>query len=169
VSYSPEEREQAALFQWAAMNGGQYPELRWLFHVPNGGLRHKAVAMKLKALGVKPGVSDVLLLVPRGGFHGLVIEMKAGKNKETPYQTEFIGFCEEQGYCVGTFWDWLAASKFIASYLDGHVLFTSDYPVGCWDCPKCSYRITNEFKEKALLKNCHCGESFSNFRQIISK
>lgn len=118
MNFTPEEREQAALFQWAKMAEGQYPELRWLFHVPNGGHRHKAVAVKLQALGVKPGVSDVLLLVPRGGFHGLAIELKAGKNKTTDNQDEFLDFCARQGYCIGTFWDWEKAKDFILTYLE---------------------------------------------------
>ena len=32
------------------------------FHVPNGGQRHGAVAGKLKAQGVKPGVPDIFIL-----------------------------------------------------------------------------------------------------------
>lgn len=32
-----ESAEQQRLFQWARMAQGRYPELRWLYHVPNEG------------------------------------------------------------------------------------------------------------------------------------
>lgn len=37
-----EAQEQMTLFSWAAMQSGKYPELNLLYHVPNGGSRHKA-------------------------------------------------------------------------------------------------------------------------------
>lgn len=37
-----EAQEQMTLFSWAAMQSGKYPELKLLYHVPNGGSRHKA-------------------------------------------------------------------------------------------------------------------------------
>lgn len=39
-----EAQEQMTLFSWAAMQSGKYPELNLLYHVPNGGSRHKAEA-----------------------------------------------------------------------------------------------------------------------------
>ena len=71
-----EEAEQAAVFEWATLMTPQFPELHLLFHIPNGGWRAPATAAKLKAQGVKPGVSDLMLPVKRGGFGGLWIEMK---------------------------------------------------------------------------------------------
>jgi hypothetical protein len=67
-----EHQEQAALFKWAAL----VPELSLMFAIPNGGQRHKAVAAKLKAEGVKSGVPDICLPLARGGFTGLWIELK---------------------------------------------------------------------------------------------
>ncbi|RQV98735.1 VRR-NUC domain-containing protein, partial [bacterium] len=85
-----EHLEQAALFQWTSMNEERIPELKNLFAIPNGGHRHKAVAAKMKAEGVKAGVPDILLACPCDGFHGLFIEMKAGKNRTTKNQNEWI-------------------------------------------------------------------------------
>lgn len=57
----------------------KYPKLdKLLFAVPNGGQRSAATARILKAEGVVAGVADLILLVPRGGFASLCIEMKAG-------------------------------------------------------------------------------------------
>ena len=50
-----EEQEQVALAQWLDLM-----RLRWC-HVPNDGARHKATAGKLRALGVKAGVPDILI------------------------------------------------------------------------------------------------------------
>lgn len=47
-----------------------------LFAVPNGGLKRKAEAAIQKGEGATAGVSDLLLLVPNGRYHGLCIEMK---------------------------------------------------------------------------------------------
>ena len=67
----PEAEHQAALFRWASLVSLRLPELRLLFAVPNGGHRHRAVAARLKDEGVKAGVPDLFLPVPRGAFHGL--------------------------------------------------------------------------------------------------
>ena len=71
-----EEEEQITLFEWAATMTYTYPDLRWLYHVPNGGSRGKAEAGRFRAMGVKSGVPDVALDIPRGGCHGLRVEMK---------------------------------------------------------------------------------------------
>jgi hypothetical protein len=53
----------------------------YLFSVPNGGRYTKIQGARLKALGVKSGVHDLMVNVSRGTYHGLDIELKAGKNK----------------------------------------------------------------------------------------
>jgi hypothetical protein len=91
--------EQAALFDWAAwqINLGHWP-LRWMFHIANGDLRHKATAGKLKAAGVKPGVPDIFLPWPANGYHGLFIEMKVGKNKPSAEQIDYLEWLTGCGY-----------------------------------------------------------------------
>jgi len=91
--------EQAALFNWMKL---RHP-LAWrlAYHVPNGGHRHKAVAAKLKAQGVKAGVPDISIALARGGNHGLYIEFKATPPHDAEVassQREWIGALVEQGY-----------------------------------------------------------------------
>jgi len=72
-----ESSHQIALFRWAVVAEATRPELALLYAVPNGGHRNKATAGRLKAEGVRRGVPDVCLPVPRGGYGALYIELKA--------------------------------------------------------------------------------------------
>ena len=104
IAWQPtEEEEQAAVMEWTALMAKQHPELRLLFHIPNGSDRHPAVAAKLKRQGVKPGVPDLFLPVARGGFHGLWIEMKRRKGgRVSDEQKQWIADLEGEMYrcCV---------------------------------------------------------------------
>ena len=55
---------QSALFEFYAIASNRIPVLEFAFHVPNGEKRDKSTAKRLKSLGVKSGVPDVLLPVP---------------------------------------------------------------------------------------------------------
>lgn len=72
----PEAQEQRALFEWAAYAARQWPELRLLHAIPNGGSRDPREARNLKLQGVKAGVPDICLPVARGGYNALYIELK---------------------------------------------------------------------------------------------
>lgn len=112
---------QVALFDWAQLmiSSGRYPQLEWMYAIPNGGMRSKAVAGKLKAEGVKSGVFDIFLPVARHGYHGMYIEMKYGKNKLSDKQRDFKLFAELQGYFCVVCWDWEEAAHKIENYLKG--------------------------------------------------
>ena len=71
-----EAQEQRALFDWAAYAQNRWPELGLLYHIPNGGSRDPREAHNLRMQGVKPGVPDICLPVPRNGYAALYIEMK---------------------------------------------------------------------------------------------
>lgn len=112
-----EDVEQAALFRWAAFMESRYPELKLLFHVPNGGKRDKLTAAKLKTQGVKPGVPDIELPTARGGYFGLFIELKVGRNKTTVNQDKWLNELAEQGYKTAVCYGWEAASEVIEEYM----------------------------------------------------
>src|SRR5215203_2049252 len=113
---STEHQEQAALIRWATLSTGAHPELAMLYAIPNGGARHPVVAAKLKAEGVKRGVPDLCLPVPRGEYHGLYVELKAAGGRPTVEQRAWITALEALGYrarvCVG----WEAAREAIKKY-----------------------------------------------------
>jgi hypothetical protein len=105
----------------------KYMELRHskifdhMFHVPNGGLRNKTVAAKLKAQGAKAGVSDYFIAIPVGRYHGLWLELKAGKNGLTPTQKEWLRRMTIQNYACVAAWGWEAAAQCIEQYINGQV------------------------------------------------
>lgn len=113
-----EDNEQTILFRWAEFQSGKYPELRLMFHIPNGGKRDKREAARFKALGVKPGVPDIFLPAARGGYHGLFIEMKAPGGHATKYQQEYIAALRDQGYKAEVCFGWEQASKVILDYME---------------------------------------------------
>lgn len=71
---------------------------RLLFAVPNGGARSAITGARLKREGVVSGVSDLILLVPRGGFHALCIEMKTDMGRQSKEQKEWQRDVEDNGY-----------------------------------------------------------------------
>ena len=93
---SEEHLAQSLLIQWFRI---QYPLLaKCLFAIPNGGARHIGTAIKLKAEGVTAGVSDLFLMIPSNGKHGLFLEMKKKDGKLQQNQAEFLNLAESMGY-----------------------------------------------------------------------
>ena len=117
---STESEEQQALFQWARLNEKNCPELRLMYHIPNGGLRNKSVAVRLTAEGVRRGVPDICLPVARSGYHGMYIELKRRKggivSKE---QTEWLELLAAQNYLSLVCYGWDEAREAIKDYLGG--------------------------------------------------
>ena len=113
-----EHQEQVALFQWAELQKCTVPELGLLFAIPNGGQRDAKTGAKLKREGVKRGVPDIFLPVPRWLYHGLFIEMKFGKNKATKEQREWGDKLQDQRYAWVECYGFDAAKNVIEIYLD---------------------------------------------------
>lgn len=113
-----EDTEQINVVSWANWNVNRYPELRWLFHVPNGGSRNKQEAVKFKQMGVKAGVSDLCLPYPKGIYCGLFIEMKYGNNRQQDTQKEFLADMAAAGHFVATCYSAEEAIAVITEYLN---------------------------------------------------
>lgn len=113
--------EQAALMKWTLFMRGRFPEIDLLYHIPNGGSRNEREAANLKRQGVKAGVPDLCLPVPRGAYHGLYIEMKAGKNTTSGKQNEWLSALNNQGYLAVVCYGWQQASEVITKYLECEV------------------------------------------------
>ena len=72
----------------------------FVFILPNGGYRNAREAAKFKALGVRSGVPDIIILKPNKTYHALMIELKVGKNNLTENQKQFLVQASEEGYAV---------------------------------------------------------------------
>lgn len=114
-----ESGHQQALMCWSQQNLIKYPELKWLTAIPNGGYRDKITAGKLKAEGVKPGVPDLLLLVKRGKFACLWIEMKKPEvGKLSKEQKEWLDQAKSQGHAAWVCFGWEQARNALVNYLE---------------------------------------------------
>lgn len=92
-----------------------------IFHIPNGGSRHPAEAANLKRQGVKPGVPDLCVPVPAGGYNSLYIEMKAPKGRVSDNQKEWISKLRSLGHAAFVCYGAEHAIALIESYLGGNV------------------------------------------------
>lgn len=106
------------------------PALKLLFAIHNQGHGDRIRGAQAKAEGVKAGVPDIMLPVPRGNnlphpyaYNGLFIELKrpgapkVRAGKESKVQTDWIAELRAQGYrakvCIG----WEAAAQVIEDYM----------------------------------------------------
>lgn len=129
-----EDGNQAALFCWAALSVGKYPQLKWLYAVPNGGSRHMVEAIKMVGTGTRKGVPDVYLPCSQNGvnsvgvfvlYHGCYLELKIEKRRKeknggcSDEQLEWIDYLKSAGYYVAVCYGWEEASNALVSYLEG--------------------------------------------------
>lgn len=110
-----EHQEQTAVIQWFRIQYPRYHKCLWA--IPNGGARHIRTAMTLKQEGVLAGVSDLFLMVPKKGFHGMFIEIKTKKGKLSDAQKDFINLASLMGYFPVVCYGFEQAKKDIQSYL----------------------------------------------------
>lgn len=117
--------EQRHLIEWAQLNrvvdnaGNTLPISDLLFFIPNGGNLSKAQRGQFKAMGLKSGVSDLLLPLPRHGYAGLWIELKARNGNVTRPQRDWLTLMDAQGYATCVAYGWREASALIVGYLEG--------------------------------------------------
>lgn len=114
-----EAQEQSELIRWANQCAelGIYPELKMLYAIPNGGSRNKLEAVNLKRQGVKAGVPDLCLAVPKGNYSGLYVEMKVKPNKTTPNQNIWLENLKHYGYATYICYSAAEAKKVIEDYI----------------------------------------------------
>lgn len=105
---------QVRLFDWFERF---HPDIYALLHAtPNGGARSKKAGAEMKAEGQKRGYPDLSLDAPRGIYHGLRIEMKAGAGRPTPHQKAWLNLLFKQGYCCAAFNSFEQARDLILAY-----------------------------------------------------
>ena len=90
----PEAQEQISLFVMIDLMTNRFPELKCCHHVP-----------------------DIHLPVPHGGYCGLWIELKVGRNKTTPAQDGMIEALRAYGNRVEVCYGWATAWEVLLEYM----------------------------------------------------
>jgi len=75
----------------------KYPEFT-LFAIPNGHKRNAITGAILKREGVVAGVADLFLMKANKDWHGLWIEVKYDKGKQSESQKDFESKAVREGY-----------------------------------------------------------------------
>lgn len=115
-----ESDEQIALFRWAAYETNAHPELSMLYHIPNERRCTARQGARMNAEGRRKGVPDICLPVPKGGFHGLYIELKRTKGGTVSEdQRGWIKALQRCGYRAEVCRGWEPAMNVILEYLEG--------------------------------------------------
>jgi hypothetical protein len=117
-----EYQAQVEIFSQAEQLRMVYPELSMLNASLNGVRLPLGLAVKAKRMGMKRGYPDIHLPIARGGYHALYIELKAGKNKPTPEQWEWIRSLNAEGNYACVCWGVREAVDKIIEYLEGRII-----------------------------------------------
>ena len=91
-----EDKLQRAIINYLQM---QYPDAIFT-HPMNEGKRTKFEQYKMKYLGAKPGIPDLLIFTPNAHFSGLAVELKYKYNKLTDNQKKWLKWLENCKWAV---------------------------------------------------------------------
>ncbi len=125
-----EDAEQRTLISWCRFMEGSHIEMGMIFHIPNGEYRTITAGKRLKAQGVRAGIPDLFLAVPRKEFSGLWIELKSLKGRPSPEQQDWIAKLQVYGYAAHVCYGWQHAAKVICAYLSIPDPFPDDPAAG---------------------------------------
>jgi len=117
-----EHDDQAILFKFLSALENEYPVLKAIFAVPNGGYRPKRTAAFMKAEGAKAGCPDIWVPIAMHGVNGMVIEMKRGYkkgiNKPSEDQIAWLNMMAGFNWNAFVLYHRETARKLIMKYLD---------------------------------------------------
>lgn len=95
-----EDEIQVQIMNWCKLQRYKdYTLFDYFHHSPNGGIRTASAGAKFKKAGTKAGYPDLLLDIPRNGYHGLRIELKRDKGGTVSgKQKERLAMLQDEGY-----------------------------------------------------------------------
>lgn len=108
---------QQQVVKWFAWKYPEAYKTGALFAVPNEGKRTRATASRMRSEGMVSGVADLILLLPRGGFHGACFEMKSEKGKLTKGQSDWLNARILEEYFCDVFFSYEQAVQGIEQYM----------------------------------------------------
>ena len=125
-----ETTDQIALFDLLRRLEGLYPLLQFVAHIPNGEFRAKATAARLKAMGVRRGISDILVFCMNRGpiegqpayyYTGLAIERKSARGVVSDDQQRWLAQLSCEGWYTAVSTDWAAEARLILTWVGADV------------------------------------------------
>jgi hypothetical protein len=110
-----ESRLQVSCVKWFDYS---YPKLKLnLFSIPNEGARTVANGARMKAQGRRAGTADMFFAKSNYQTHGLFLEFKIGKGKQSESQLAFEKAVKNEGYRYEIITDFDQFKNLIESYL----------------------------------------------------
>lgn len=118
-----EDKEQQMIIKWSQQANVRktFPELKLMFHIPNERHCDAREGKRLKLMGVKSGVPDLFLPVPKRLYHGLFIELKTTDGKPSDNQLWWQTELTKQGYLSAICYGWEKAVTLIIRYMRGEI------------------------------------------------
>jgi hypothetical protein len=122
INIASENQEQRAIVKWLGLH---HILKNYYCKNNNEGKRTEAQGWNLKLMGLRPGVSDLLIYYPTKTYHGLFLEVKRNKkytksemNTDTwVMQQEFLETVKSVGYEGKTCYGFLDGIRIIEEYL----------------------------------------------------
>lgn len=111
---------QKAYFAWVREMATRDWRYRTIFAVPNAARRSYALAARMKAEGLTPGVPDVCIPVKAAGGGVLFLEFKTGKGKLTTDQETVIQYLRDAGNTVSVVRTLKEATGITRGWINGY-------------------------------------------------
>ena len=98
----------------------EYCDLRDIpiVHIPNEGKRSASYGAQMKRIGMRKGFPDLFVPLPRRGYHGFFIEMKALKGKLSTDQRMWLLRLKNAGYATAVCYGADDAIKLLDKYME---------------------------------------------------
>ena len=88
-----------------------------IYHIANEGKRTYYTGNLLRKAGMRKGVPDLCIPLPRGKYHGFYIEMKSEAGKVTKEQTRWLKLLKNNGYATAICYGADEAINKISAYM----------------------------------------------------
>ena len=150
-------QEQQAIITWTQYMSGKYPDLEYIYHVPNEGKRSQWYGRQLVSAGLRSGVPDLVLPSPRGQYHGLYIELKVQGRKPTENQKKWMGYLGRKQYCTMVCNGFAEAKKAIEEYMELPQFGAPRKILKNDRCPFCDHVVPRDIEGEGVRHCPHCG------------
>jgi len=96
-----------------------YPDVIIQSSYLQGNVNNVGLSIKANTMGYTAGFPDLFLLCPKGGFHGLFMELKNGsKGRVSDNQRAIMDELIKQGYAGGVVRTFEAAKLMVTNYME---------------------------------------------------